>query len=147
MQTGKAHGMYLLEQSLNELVAKGRITREVALSLARRREALTPEAPNAMARLDSAASDTSRTTAAATCTWLPAAAAFAPARLGQAHWSKATCSPTSLCASMMQELASEKLWSQYVGDLDLDFAYSLEGVARFRANYFVQERGAAASSA
>ena len=28
MQTGKAHGMYLLEQSLNDLVAKGRITRE-----------------------------------------------------------------------------------------------------------------------
>ena len=41
MQTGKAHGMYLLEQSLNELVAKGRITREVALSLAEEQKLIT----------------------------------------------------------------------------------------------------------
>lgn len=41
MQTGKAHGMYLLEQSLNELVAKGRITREVALSLAEEEKLIT----------------------------------------------------------------------------------------------------------
>ena len=34
MQMGKAHGMYLLEQSLNELVAEGKITRETALDLA-----------------------------------------------------------------------------------------------------------------
>lgn len=34
MQTGRSHGMYLLEQSLNELVAAGRITREIALELA-----------------------------------------------------------------------------------------------------------------
>jgi len=41
MQTGKAHGMYLLEQSLNELVAKGRITRETALSLAEEEKLIT----------------------------------------------------------------------------------------------------------
>ncbi len=41
MQTGKAHGMYLLEQSLNELVAKGQITREVALSLAEEEKLIT----------------------------------------------------------------------------------------------------------
>jgi twitching motility protein PilT len=41
MQTGKAHGMYLLEQSLNELVVKGRITREVALSLAEEQKLIT----------------------------------------------------------------------------------------------------------
>lgn len=41
MQTGKAHGMYLLEQSLNELVASGRITREVALSLAEEEKLIT----------------------------------------------------------------------------------------------------------
>ncbi|MEZ4333015.1 MAG: PilT/PilU family type 4a pilus ATPase [Myxococcota bacterium] len=41
MQTGKAHGMYLLEQSLNELVAQGRITREVALSLAEEQKLIT----------------------------------------------------------------------------------------------------------
>jgi twitching motility protein PilT len=41
MQTGKAHGMYLLEQSLNELVAAGRITRDVALSLAEEEKLIT----------------------------------------------------------------------------------------------------------
>lgn len=41
MQTGKAHGMYLLEQSLNELVAQGRITRETALDLAEEKKLIT----------------------------------------------------------------------------------------------------------
>ena len=41
MQTGKAHGMYLLEQSLNELVAAGKITREVALRLADEEKLIT----------------------------------------------------------------------------------------------------------
>jgi twitching motility protein PilT len=41
MQTGKAHGMYLLEQSLNDLVAKGRITRQTALSLAEEEKLIT----------------------------------------------------------------------------------------------------------
>jgi twitching motility protein PilT len=41
MQTGKAHGMYLLEQSLNELVAAGKITRDVALELAEEEKLIT----------------------------------------------------------------------------------------------------------
>lgn len=44
----------------------------------------------------------------------------------------------------LKELANEKQWSHYTTNLDLDFAYALAGVARFRANYFNQERGAAA---
>lgn len=41
MQTGKSHGMYLLEQSLNELVAAGTITRDVALELAEEKKLIT----------------------------------------------------------------------------------------------------------
>ena len=41
MQTGKAHGMYLLEQTLNEYVAAGKITREVALALAEEKKLIT----------------------------------------------------------------------------------------------------------
>jgi twitching motility protein PilT len=41
MQTGRAHGMYLLEQSLNDLVADGTITREVALELAEEKKLIT----------------------------------------------------------------------------------------------------------
>jgi twitching motility protein PilT len=41
MQTGRAHGMYLLEQSLNDLVAAGKITREIALYLAEEEKLIT----------------------------------------------------------------------------------------------------------
>jgi twitching motility protein PilT len=41
MQTGKAHGMYLLEQSLNDLVASKTITREIALELAEEKKLIT----------------------------------------------------------------------------------------------------------
>ena len=41
IQTGKAHGMYLLEQSLNDLVANGTITRELALQLAEEKKLIT----------------------------------------------------------------------------------------------------------
>ncbi|MDG2333080.1 MAG: PilT/PilU family type 4a pilus ATPase [Myxococcota bacterium] len=41
IQTGKAHGMYLLEQSLNDLVAEGTITREAALELAEEKKLIT----------------------------------------------------------------------------------------------------------
>ncbi len=44
----------------------------------------------------------------------------------------------------LKELASEKQWAHYATNLDLDFAYALPGIARFRANYFNQERGAGA---
>ena len=45
--------------------------------------------------------------------------------------------------SMMQEVAPKRAWDEYEAAGDLDFAFSLEGVARFRANFFVQESGAA----
>ena len=35
-------------------------------------------------------------------------------------------------------------WKTFDEDHDLDFAYGLEGVARFRANYFMQQNGAGA---
>jgi twitching motility protein PilT len=41
IQTGKAHGMYLLEQSLNDLVAEGTISRETALELAEEKKLIT----------------------------------------------------------------------------------------------------------
>ncbi|HTF35645.1 MAG TPA: type IV pilus twitching motility protein PilT [Myxococcota bacterium] len=45
---------------------------------------------------------------------------------------------------LLRELAQERHWSQFEKTSDTDFAYGLQGVARFRANYFVQENGAAA---
>jgi twitching motility protein PilT len=45
--------------------------------------------------------------------------------------------------NMMKEVASPRAWDEYVQTGDLDFAFSLEGVARFRANYFVQQSGVA----
>ncbi len=45
--------------------------------------------------------------------------------------------------AMMQEVASTRGWEEYETTGDLDFAFSLDGVARFRANYFVQQTGAA----
>jgi len=45
---------------------------------------------------------------------------------------------------LMSELPIPRVWKQYQETNDADFAYSLEGVARFRANYFVQENGAGA---
>jgi twitching motility protein PilT len=46
--------------------------------------------------------------------------------------------------ALLQPLLREEKWQAYERDRDLDFAYGLEGVARFRANYFVQEHGAGA---
>ncbi len=45
---------------------------------------------------------------------------------------------------IIREIASDSDWHDFDSCGDLDFAYGLEGVARFRANYFVQENGAAA---
>jgi twitching motility protein PilT len=46
--------------------------------------------------------------------------------------------------AILQQLASERQWDEYRTGHDLDFAYGLEGVGRFRANYFYQENGAGA---
>lgn len=45
---------------------------------------------------------------------------------------------------LLRELAPPAAWAVYEETGDLDFAYELEGVARFRANYFRQKHGAAA---
>jgi len=45
---------------------------------------------------------------------------------------------------IVREIATELDWQRFEECGDLDFAYGLEGVARFRANYFVQEHGAGA---
>src|SRR5690349_17049613 len=44
----------------------------------------------------------------------------------------------------LKEIASAEQWAHFENNLDLDFAYALPGVARFRSNYLNQERGAAA---
>jgi twitching motility protein PilT len=46
--------------------------------------------------------------------------------------------------SLMEELAVRRHWEEYTRTNDADFAYGLDGVARFRANYFRQENGAGA---
>ncbi len=46
--------------------------------------------------------------------------------------------------NLLKPIARPEHWQSYDKDGDLDFAYGLEGVARFRANYFVQEHGAGA---
>jgi twitching motility protein PilT len=45
---------------------------------------------------------------------------------------------------LMREITSESQWQVFAEKQDFDFAYGLDGVARFRANFFVQERGAGA---
>ncbi len=45
---------------------------------------------------------------------------------------------------MLREIASPRAWQEFETTRDLDFAYGIEGMARFRANYFVQNQGAAA---
>ncbi len=45
---------------------------------------------------------------------------------------------------LLREIASDEQWADYRKSGDLDFAYGIEGMARFRANYLDQENGAAA---
>ena len=45
---------------------------------------------------------------------------------------------------ILREIVSEDQWGHFERELELDFAYQLPGVARFRANYFNQASGAAA---
>jgi twitching motility protein PilT len=45
---------------------------------------------------------------------------------------------------LLREIASPEQWDSFTRCNDLDFAYGLPGVARFRANYFVQHSGAGA---
>ncbi|MCG8460116.1 MAG: PilT/PilU family type 4a pilus ATPase [Holophagales bacterium] len=45
---------------------------------------------------------------------------------------------------LLEEIADDEQWRSYRDCGDLDFAYGLEGVARFRCNFLLQEQGAAA---
>jgi twitching motility protein PilT len=46
--------------------------------------------------------------------------------------------------ALLREITSAEQWADFEAQSDLDFAYGIPGVARFRANYFVQENGAGA---
>ena len=46
--------------------------------------------------------------------------------------------------TILREIVSEEQWNHFEKEWELDFAYQLPGVARFRANYFNQASGAAA---
>jgi twitching motility protein PilT len=56
---------------------------------------------------------------------------------------QAALSDASLRA-LLREIVSAEQWSEYEACGDLDFAYGLPGVGRFRANYLVQQNGAGA---
>jgi twitching motility protein PilT len=45
---------------------------------------------------------------------------------------------------LLRELTPAEAWTEFEQTGDLDFGYELEGVARFRANYFRQKHGVAA---
>ncbi len=47
-------------------------------------------------------------------------------------------------SSLLEELAPQDKWTQFEVRRDLDYAYGLPGVARFRVNYFYQQNGIAA---
>jgi twitching motility protein PilT len=47
-------------------------------------------------------------------------------------------------AAMLEELAGAERWREFAGSGDLDFAYGLGGVGRFRANYQRQQHGTSA---
>lgn len=46
--------------------------------------------------------------------------------------------------ALLREITTPEQWQSYQQQHDLDFAYGIPGVARFRANYFAQENGAGA---
>jgi twitching motility protein PilT len=50
----------------------------------------------------------------------------------------------SLILELLREIASDAQWEEFERSHDLDFAYGMEGVARFRCNYLVQQNGASA---
>jgi twitching motility protein PilT len=55
-----------------------------------------------------------------------------------------TVLPHEELCEILREIASDDQWGDYERDGDLDFAYGIEGMARFRANYLRQENGAGA---
>jgi twitching motility protein PilT len=51
---------------------------------------------------------------------------------------------TEALLELMRDLVDDGKWETFTTTGDLDFAYGLEGVARFRSNFFRQERGVGA---
>ncbi|MEN9581354.1 MAG: hypothetical protein RJA70_4363 [Pseudomonadota bacterium] len=45
---------------------------------------------------------------------------------------------------MLEEIVQPRQWEAFVAERDLDFAYALAGVGRFRGNYLEQQRGVGA---
>jgi twitching motility protein PilT len=45
---------------------------------------------------------------------------------------------------LLREIAADAHWEEFQRSHDLDFAYGIEGVGRFRVNYFYQQNGAGA---
>jgi len=52
--------------------------------------------------------------------------------------------PNPELLDLLREITTEEQWQEYRTSGDLDFAYGLEWVARFRANFLTQENGAGA---
>jgi twitching motility protein PilT len=50
----------------------------------------------------------------------------------------------ALLRDMLRELVNERQWQRFEREHDLDFATAIDGVARFRGNYFEQEHGVGA---
>jgi twitching motility protein PilT len=46
--------------------------------------------------------------------------------------------------ALLREIVSDSQWREFDEKQELDFAHSIHGIGRFRANYFVQESGVAA---
>ena len=46
--------------------------------------------------------------------------------------------------SLVEPIAPERIWNQYKGSGDADFAYEIQGIGRFRVNLFRQHRGGGA---
>lgn len=42
---------------------------------------------------------------------------------------------------LLREIVPEKLWDQFETEMDLDFAYEVDGLGRFRVNAFIQKNG------
>jgi len=51
---------------------------------------------------------------------------------------------TQQLRAMMQEVVNERQWRRFEREHDLDFATAIEGVARFRGNFFEQQYGCGA---
>ena len=50
----------------------------------------------------------------------------------------------AMLREMLREAVSERQWTRFEREHDLDFAIAIEGVARFRGNYFEQQHGVGA---